>query len=243
MGVPPCFAPGTLITTPDGPCAVEHLRVGDLVSTADHGPQPLRWIGRRCETFQSDEDKHLPIEIKASSLGDGMPWRDLVVSPQHRMVLSGTHVHEMFDAPEVLALAKALTGRDGIGRIEGREQITYFALLFERHEIIFAEGAATESFRPGPVTLAEFSPEHREQIYAIYPRLREEPVDGLGPPARPIITRRQARDVVALQMATPISISTASERKATLKAWDNDLQTEKQTWQAALDRGYLANSG
>lgn len=72
--------------------------------------------------------------------------------------------------------------------MKGRREIDYISLLFDRHEVIYAEGTPTESFRPGHVAMAGFEPRIRDQIYAIYPRLREEPVDGLGPTARLVVT-------------------------------------------------------
>ncbi|MEM1298158.1 MAG: Hint domain-containing protein [Pseudomonadota bacterium] len=197
MGVPPCFAPGTLIRTPEGDRPVESLAPGDLVITADHGAQPLRWIGRREEHFATREDKHRPILIAAGALGQGLPRRDLIVSPQHRMVVGWPGVRDTHATPEVLALAKGLTDLPGVRVMRGRKSVTYFALLFDRHEVIFAENAATESFRPGPEALKGFTPEHRRQIYAIYPGLLDDPDKALGPPARPIVKRREARALVA----------------------------------------------
>lgn len=191
MGVPPCFAPGTLIQTSTGDAAVETLRIGDMVMTADRGLQALRWIGRRVQLFKSRKDEDKPVLFQAGSLGGGLPHRDLVVSPQHRMVIAGKAVEAAFGTAEILALSKAMTGRAGIRRMWGKRRIEYYALLFDRHEVIFAEGVATESFRPGPVALESFDPHIRAQIYAIYPKLRAEPVAGLGPPARPIAKRRE----------------------------------------------------
>ncbi|MEL6478966.1 MAG: Hint domain-containing protein, partial [Pseudomonadota bacterium] len=214
MGVPPCFAPGTLILTERGEVPVEHLRLGDMVLTADRGPQPLRWIGKRTVVFGPENargDKDKPVEIKAGALGHGrdgpLPRRTLVVSPLHRMVLAGSDIAATFDEPEVLALAKALTGHPHIRHMKGKAQIDYFSLLFERHEIIFAEGVATESFRPGHVAMQGFKPHVREQIYQIYPLLRDDPVEGLGPPARQIIGRQDTEDFVRDYRLSSIGMS------------------------------------
>ncbi|MEM7422908.1 MAG: Hint domain-containing protein [Pseudomonadota bacterium] len=199
MGVPPCFAPGTRIATSNGDVPVELLRPGDLILTADRGPQPLRWIGRRDVFFGHENprgDRDKPIEIKAGALGHGVPKRDLIVSPQHRMVLSGPAIARTFNEGEVFAIAKALTGLKNVRRMVGKRQITYFALLLERHEVIFAEGAPTESFRPGPVALATFKPEHRAQIFALYPGLADDPDHALGPPARKITKRREIEQLL-----------------------------------------------
>ena len=222
MGVPPCFAPGTRILTVTGGVAVEDLKPGDLAITADHGPQPLRWIGKRTQIFGDRNDAQKPVELKAGSLGNGLPKRDLIVSPLHKMVLDGDLILRMFDQPEVLALAKALTKRPHIRRMWGKQQIDYYSLLFDRHEIIFAEGAATESFRPGPIAMESFEDHVKEQIFAIYPSLRSEPIAGLGPTARHIITRRQTEAFIASESESDNQIA----RDAELKRWDEDLCEE-----------------
>lgn len=196
MGVPPCFAPGTHILTVRGEVPVEDLCLGDQVITADRGPQPLRWMGKRTEVFKTRDDEQKPVEIKSGALGGGLPRRALVVSPLHRMVLSGPDIVEAFGEDDVLALSKALTGHARIRRMKGKARIDYYSLLFDRHEVIFAEGAATESFRPGQVAMSGFEPHIREQIYAIYPRLRHDPVSALGPVARLIAGRVETEHFV-----------------------------------------------
>ncbi len=158
MGVLPCFAPGVLIMTTRGEAPVERLCIGDMIVTAGHGPQPLRWIGKRTETVEMRDDKHLPVQIKAGALGTGLHHRLLIVSPLHRIVLSGRNVHQTFGEPEVLAHANALTGDARIRRKRGNAQYDEFSLWFDRHEIIIAERIGTESYRPRSVAMAGFEP-------------------------------------------------------------------------------------
>lgn len=209
MGVPPCFATGTLILTANGEVAVEDLSPGDMIATADRGLQPLRWIGKRTEIFGDGSADHKPVEIKPGSMGKGLPRRNLVVSPQHRMVLEGPLVERAFGHRQVLAPAKALVKRKNIRRMQGKHRIDYYSLLFDRHEVIFAEGSPSESFRPGPVAMSGFEDHVKEQIYAIYPRLRAEPETGLGPAARPLVTRRQAEKMLRKERTTLIAAEPA----------------------------------
>ncbi len=218
MGVPPCFATGTLIATARGDVPVERLESGELVPTADHGMQPLRWIGRHEREFATREDRHRPILIRAGALGAGAPRRDLVVSPQHRIVVSGPEVREMFGVDEALALAKSLLTRPGVRVMRGRRRIVYHSLLFERHEVILAEGAATESFRPGPIVMDALPQALREEIFAIFPRLRDEPVEGLGDPARRILKAREAKELCARL--------TGDLMVRDFEMWDADLHLE-----------------
>ena len=67
---PPCFTPGTMIETPDGPRLVEDLQPGDMVTTVDHGAQPLLWVGR---TRVQAEGKLAPIRFEAGVLGLEQP--------------------------------------------------------------------------------------------------------------------------------------------------------------------------
>ena len=86
-----CFTPGTRITTPNGSCLVEDLREGDLVQTRDSGPQEIQWIGQRrmsgARLFVMPELR--PIRFRADALGGGRPDGELLVSPEHRMLIKG----------------------------------------------------------------------------------------------------------------------------------------------------------
>ncbi|MEM7684930.1 MAG: Hint domain-containing protein [Pseudomonadota bacterium] len=116
--VPVCYCPGTMVLTDCGERAVEGLVAGDCLVTADHGLQPIRWIGRTAHCFPEGPHKHKPIEIKAGVLGSDLPRRTLIVSPQRRMLIRAPVVEELFGETEVLALAKGLVGL-GSGPING----------------------------------------------------------------------------------------------------------------------------
>ncbi|MEO0654902.1 MAG: Hint domain-containing protein [Pseudomonadota bacterium] len=186
---PPCFTPGTLIDTAAGLRRVETLRPGDLVKTADHGMQPVRWTGRRVVPGQGE---FAPIRIGAGALGNA---RALEVSPQHRMVVSGWRAEMATGSREVLVAAKHLVNGDTIYRRPCRA-VSYVHLLFDRHEIIFAEGIATESFLPGAQTLPEDDAAHAE-IVALFPELA-----ALGtaawPAARPILKGYEATGLASV---------------------------------------------
>ncbi|WP_246175358.1 Hint domain-containing protein [Paracoccus limosus] len=147
-----CFARGTLIQTPDGPRAIEDLHPGDLVLTLDHGAQPLRWIGaiRVGATWLALAPRLRPIRIRAGALGAGLPATDLVVSPQHRVLVRSAIAQRMFGATEVLVAAKQLVQIDGIDIATDLPEVEYFHLLFDRHEVVIANGAPTETLFTGP---------------------------------------------------------------------------------------------
>ncbi|MEM7060066.1 MAG: Hint domain-containing protein [Pseudomonadota bacterium] len=171
-----CFTRGTMIETPDGEVAIEDLAEVDLVMTRDNGAQPLRWIGSKALPAHG---KLAPVMIKAGALDND---RDLQVSQLHRMLVTDWRAELMFGEAEVLATAKHLVNGDTIYVAEGGE-VEYFHMLFDNHEIVTANGAASESFHPGEQGMSWLEEEMREEIFTIFPELRVQ-LDGYGPAAR-----------------------------------------------------------
>ncbi|EEB84063.1 Hint domain-containing protein [Roseobacter sp. GAI101] len=160
-----CFAAGTVILTPEGEVPIEALRPGDLVVTRDNGPKPLVWVGmRRLMADALTRMPHLkPIEIKAGAFGNHSP---LVVSPQHGILLS-------LDREETMVRAKHLSElQGGAVRIKrGCKAVTYFHLMFERHQVVFSNGLPSESFFPGPQAVKALAlPEYKELV-SLFPQL------------------------------------------------------------------------
>lgn len=171
-----CFAQGTGILGEAGETRVEQLAAGDRVVTLDHGLQRIRWIGSRVVPAQGDL---APIVIARGTLGN---HRDLLVSPQHRMLIRGPMAELLFQESEVLVPAKHLLHWDGVWRREGGT-VRYFHMLFDRHEIVHAEGALAESFHPGEAALDSMSRSARDEILALFPQL-EQGTAAYGPAAR-----------------------------------------------------------
>ncbi len=167
----PCFVAGTMILTPDGEVPVETLTPDDLVMTHDHGPQPLRWIGRR--RVQASGDL-APIRIRAGTFGD---HRTLLVSPQHRVLVRDSLAALLFGENEVLIAAKDLINDRSVVRVEGGV-VDYVHLLFDRHQLVFSDGLTTESFLPGPQTTHALEREIVAEICTIFPEL--DPATGAG---------------------------------------------------------------
>ncbi|HSF63235.1 MAG TPA: Hint domain-containing protein [Paracoccaceae bacterium] len=190
---PVCFVRGTRIRTPAGDRAVESLTPGTRILTADHGPQVLRWIGNRQFTAAelAGNPALAPVRIVAGALGPGLPARDLTVSQQHRVLVASRVAGRMFGAPEVLVAARHLVGLPGIGMAPPQAGVEYWHLLFDRHEVVFSEGARTESLFTGPEALRAVTPAARAEILAIFPDLGSR----LPDPARPLIGGRQGRNL------------------------------------------------
>ncbi|WP_272858755.1 Hint domain-containing protein [Paracoccus stylophorae] len=172
---PLCFGRGTLIDTDRGGVAIELLRVGDRVLTRDNGAQPIRWIGSMILTAGAlaADPRLRPIKITADSLGAGLPARDLVVSPQHRVVVRSKIAKRMFDADEVFVPAVKLTALPGVFVDTECGEVEYFHMLFDRHEIVTSNGAQTESLHTGRIALRSLSTAARDEIFAIFPELAE----------------------------------------------------------------------
>ena len=168
----PCFTPGTRIATPRGEVLVEALEVGDKVITRDNGIQEIRWLGAR--TLTRDEmnaARHMqPVLIRQGALGGGLPERDMMVSPNHRVLVANDRTALYFDESEVLVAAKHLVGKPGIEWAE-TPTVTYIHFMFDQHEVVLSDGAWTESFQPGDHSLAGIGDEQREEIFELFPEL------------------------------------------------------------------------
>ena len=168
-----CFVAGTRIETKSGMVAVEDLCEGALVRTRDGQFRPVRLIlHRRIGQEELARKTNLwPVHISAGSLGFNIPNRDICVSRQHRMLVSSAITKRMFGCDDVLVAAVRLTGLPGIFVKQPEHEITYYHLLFDDHEVIFAEGAPTESFFLGPFALQTLPKESLAEIEEIFPQL------------------------------------------------------------------------
>lgn len=182
----PCFVAGTLIETETGQRRVEDLKPDDRVWTMDHGLQPLRWIGQRTVAAVG---KFAPVRVSAGTFGD---HANLMLSPQHRILVCDPVADLVFGTPEVLIAAKHLIDGRRVTSVEGGS-VTYVHLLFDQHEIVIANGLATESFLPGPQTLDAFEDDIVDEIAQLFPDLDLETGQGYGYAARQILKKHEAK--------------------------------------------------
>lgn len=165
-----CFAAGTLIETVSGPQAVETLCCGDLVNTLDDGPQPIRWIGG---TTVSGLGANAPVLIRRGAIGN---LRDLWVSQNHRILVTGAKAELLFGESQVLVAAKHLVN-DGTIRIVPCETVAYWHFLCDSHQIVFAEATPVESLYPGQQSLKAVTPVERDEIITLFPELGAQDCD------------------------------------------------------------------
>ncbi len=189
-----CFTRGTLIEGSDGDqIPVEDLQVDDPVMTLDNGIQHIRWIGMqsvRARTLQANMNLH-PIHIPASALAPGLPTADLRVSPQHRILVRSKIAERMFQDKEVLVAAKQLIGLNGIYVDDSAMRVDYFHFLLDRHEVVFANGAACESLYLGQQAITTLPKSSQQEIFQLFPELTEFAGVPLG--CRPMVPGRVAR--------------------------------------------------
>lgn len=168
-----CFTPGTRIATPQGLRLIESLRPGDLVETADCGVQPILWTGQRrmsgARLYAMPQLR--PVRIRGDALGVGQPQQDLLVSPQHRMLLRGRASAALFGTPEVLVRAQDLVDDHRVLIDSTLREVTYVHVLLEAHQIVFANGLPTESFHPLSAALETLDPDQRLGLLELLPDL------------------------------------------------------------------------
>ncbi|MBB5722843.1 Ca2+-binding RTX toxin-like protein [Loktanella ponticola] len=181
-----CFTPGTNIATPQGSRPIETLGIGDMVLTRDHGMQPIRWIQERTVPAT---DRFAPVRLRPGVV-TGLE-RDLLVSPQHRMLFQGYRAELLFGESEVLMPAIHLIDDKMVTREEGG-MVTYIHMMFDEHEVIYAEGAASESFHPGELGLNGVTDVAREELFTLFPALRSAP-NGYGRTARRSLKKHESQ--------------------------------------------------
>ncbi|TCP38869.1 Hint domain-containing protein [Rhodovulum marinum] len=172
-----CFAEGTRIDTPCGPVPVETLRPGDRVLTLDDGAQEILWTGRRRMTgARLYVMPHLrPVRIRAGALGGDRPSGTLLVSPSHRVLVTSHAAETLFNSDEVLVAARDLVNDRSITVDHSLRGLTYVHLMLNRHQVVWANGVATESFHPASTSLDMVPPEQHVALLEAFPALLGDP--------------------------------------------------------------------
>ena len=170
-----CFTAGSRIRTPDGDKLIETLQPGDHVQTRDNGSQEVLWIGSRRITgarlFAMPELR--PIRMRANALDQDVPDDDLLVSPHHRLLYQGRNAQALYNSDEVIAARDMVNDHSVIVDHSVRE-VTYFHLMLAEHQILWANGVATESFHPANTSLNTIAQDQRAELLALFPELRRD---------------------------------------------------------------------
>jgi len=168
-----CFCKDTDILTPEGYKKVETLKAGDLVLNDDGAAVPILWFGQSDASvadMQRDPTRR-PIRIHAHSIKPGIPHADLYVSAQHRVVLESAWAELYFGEPSVMVAAKHMVGTTA-EQVMPDEDVTYYHILLEQHDVLVSNALVTESFQPSLRSFNGITPQMRESLSdAIPPNL------------------------------------------------------------------------
>ena len=201
-----CFTPGILIDAEWGETPVEALRPGDLVWTVDNGLQPVRWVGTRTvgpERLAANPNLR-PIVLRKGAFGNR---RRVLVSPQHGVVAPELHGERLIRAKHA---AEMLGGK--FARVDHRcESVTYIHVMFDQHELIYAEGMKTEAFYPGPMALRALSDPAMVELMTLFPNLaqvakgKSSTDEEYGRSVRPYMPRKDLRQITAHLARPPVT--------------------------------------
>jgi len=174
LATPPCFATGCMIATADGPRRVETLVIGDWVTTLDHGEQQIKWAGshRLPKVALVANPKFTPVLVRANAVGQGCPARDIRLSPQHRILVSGWQAELLFGEDEILVPVIKLINDHSILFDHISDGVTYYHIMFDQHEIVQVDGLSCESYLPGVCEVD--AAETLREIVALFPELADQ---------------------------------------------------------------------
>jgi hypothetical protein len=197
-----CFGPGTRILTPWGAVPIESLKAGTHCVHPDRSPTPIRWIGQQ---HWSAEDlarapKLWPVRIAKNALGPGYPRTDLVVSQQHRILISSPELDIRFGSSEMFVPAIWLTDLDGIKTFCPEDGITYYHILFDAHQLVFANGQLAESLLMARQTCDALNREMWEEVRQVFPGINPETVPvahGQWIACRPVLRKHEFQATLA----------------------------------------------
>ena len=192
-----CYALGTMIQSAEGPRAAEDLRVGDLVITMDHGPQPIRWTRSDRQPLEAVGNDAKPVLISAGALGGKLPARDMIVSPQHRILVGGGGQLQGPFKTESLVPAKSLVSLPGIRFLKGKRHITWVSFACDRHEVVTANGCLSESLLLGPMAVNAMTARDRQALAEIFGAAPAPDAALNGPPARDCLKVGEVRRLLA----------------------------------------------
>ena len=161
---PVCFVTGTFLDTPTGPLPVEQIKPGMAIQTRDHGVRVVLWTGHRRVLGTAS---FAPVMLPVGFMGNTTP---LMVSQQHKILLTDWRAELYFGARDVLVPAKHLVSLNGAKLIQCGP-IGYHHVLLEDHALLASNGIWSESFCLGSQALKSLLPHAKTEITAQFPEL------------------------------------------------------------------------
>lgn len=169
----PCFTTGTLVTTKEGDIVAEDLRPGQLVLTRDNGYQPVRRVGLKTMTsrFLLDNPHLRPILILENAFGEGLPFRDTMVSPNTRLPVIETCGRFLAKEQEEMTAVKNLIDHNSVQQVD-TVGVNYVLVIFDQHEIVATNGFWSECFVPADKSLGAIGNSQRNEVFEVFPEER-----------------------------------------------------------------------
>ncbi|NSX55898.1 Hint domain-containing protein [Parasulfitobacter algicola] len=165
------------VRTPCGPRRIEFIRPGDLIITRDRGLQPVRMVWSYClEDVQHPTEKpRVPVCLNTRAIGPMMPSRSLVLAPDHKVLVPSYLVASSVTDQGSLLAASGLAGCSKDAFYDNsKTKIEFYNLVFDCHEIIFANGLPVETFHPTVEALSHVDEDARREIQARFPILKKK---------------------------------------------------------------------
>ncbi len=181
-----CFAKGTNILTDTGAKPVEDLQPGDQLVTKHNGLKPVKWIGNRTVTALG---KAAPVVFEPYSINN---TERLLLSPLHKIVREGWDAELLFGEAEVLVEAKSMINGGTIRQVP-TASITYFHIMLDDHEVIYANGAEAETLFLGKTARAFMTDEQLDEVFSIFPELMDESAAAAGHQKLRSLTNKEGR--------------------------------------------------
>ena len=147
-----------------------------MICTKDNGAQAIRWIGQR----QISGGRLValpqlrPIRLKAHVLADGEPDEDLILSPDHRVLVKGPVAQSLFNSDEVLVAVRDLVNDTTISLDHRCRGVTYVHLMLDHHQIVWANGVEVETFHPAGMDTQDMNPQQRGRLWERFPDIRQD---------------------------------------------------------------------
>ncbi|GHA40722.1 hypothetical protein GCM10008927_01190 [Amylibacter ulvae] len=171
--IPLCLCSKTLLKTDRGLKPIGEICVGDMVATLDNGHQAVRWVGKQCVDFMNNPEmqNHTPILIQKNAFGENRPFQELILSPQHAVMLDGWEPLVFTGQDEVFASAKSLVNETSVCNLPDCTEIEYCHILFDQHHVIWAQGLTVESLFLGDLAKDHILHQKRAELLSVFPDL------------------------------------------------------------------------
>lgn len=175
------FAHGAVVTTTEGPVAVEDLVPGMAVETASEEVTTLRWVGAITlvpgAPTAHDEPQKL-YRVAADAFGLGRPSTDVTLGPAARLLNRDPAIRNALGCEAALAPVSTFVDGVSVAALNPVSPVRVYHLGFDGHHVLRVGGLEVESYHPGPDAHYSMSQEMREVFLSLFPHV--DSMQGFG---------------------------------------------------------------